>query len=196
MVLLQIILISIGLSLDVFAYGLYKGAMVSEIQKGSVAKMTGIFAVLQVGMLLWGNALTRIPVIHVNIRSANQFWDIVAVLLFFGVGVRMIIKSFRKQYKYIKEEKQDDYDYRLIVFWAFMTSIDAFIAGIGFGFLSIELMVAALVLGIMTIAATLVGIGCGYRLGCGPMNRFMTVGGCVVIIGGIDVLFHFLGTMR
>ncbi len=193
MVLLQIIIICVGLTLDVFAYGLYKGAMVSTIQKSSVLKMTGIFVGFQVGMLLIGNAITKIPVFQVDVQSARSLWETVAICLFFGLGVWMIAKSFRKKYKNIKEQKQDAYNYRLIVFWALMTSLDALIAGIGFGFLSIELFAAALNLGIMTAAGVILGVWCGYRLGCGPMNRFMTVGGLIVIIGGIDVLCHMVG---
>ncbi len=195
MIFLQILIISIGLSLDVFAYGLYKGAMVSEIRKASVVKMTAIFTTFQVGMLVIGNAITRFSVVQINVRSATRMWDVAAIILFFGLGALMIAKSFRKKYRHIKEEKQDEYNYRLIVFWALMTSLDALIAGVGFGFLSVEFLLATVMLGIETIIATVLGIWCGYRLGCGPMNRLITVGGCIVIIGGLDVLCHYMGIL-
>ena len=51
---------------------------------------------------------------------------------------------------------------------------------------------AALLVAIITAASVLVGMICGYRLGCGPMNKFVTVGGCLVLIGGAAILAHYL----
>jgi putative Mn2+ efflux pump MntP len=188
----QILIIGIGLSLDVFAYCLYKGAMISEIRKGNLAKLIGIFAGFQMGMVVVGGAITMIPAIRRSYLSANRLWNAIAAVLFLGLGVWMIAKSFRKKYRKIEEQVDDRFNIRVVIFWAFMTSLDALIAGLGFGLLSIELWVLAVMLGVITAATVIAGVFAGYRLGCGPMNRFVTVGGCIVIIGGIDVLARYL----
>lgn len=189
-------LIAVGLSLDVFAYCLYKGAMVSEINKKEFVKMILIFTGFQTGMLLVGNLITWIPAIHKIYASANRIWMVVAALMFFGLGIMMIIKSFTKRKNKISERKEDTYDYRVIVLWAFITSLDALIAGVGFGFLGLGLIGAALVLASITALSAVVGMFCGYRLGCGPMNKFVTVGGCLVLIGGADILVKYFTAIR
>lgn len=188
---LQILLVVVGLSLDVFAYGLYKGAMISRIHKANLLKMIGIFSGFQMGMMLVGAIITMIPAIHPDYTSANRLWEMAAAVLFFGLGIWMILRSFNKKYKKIEEQVNDNFDYKMIVFWAFMTSLDALIAGFGFGLLSAQLWVTILTLGIVTAASVIVGVLAGYLLGCGPMNRFIAAGGGIVIIGGIDILVHF-----
>ena len=191
MALWEILLISVGLSLDVFAYSLWKGAMVSELNKTCIAKMTGLFTGIQMGALLLGNAITLIPIIHDYVEQAKKIWILIAACIFFGIGVYMILKSFRKKKEVIEEKKEDTYHFRMITFWAFLTSIDALLAGISYGFLSVTLLGTVLLTGITTAAAVVAGILAGYRLGCGPKNTLVTIGGCIVIIGGIDVLTHF-----
>ncbi len=185
-------LIAIGLSLDVFAYCLYKGAMVSEINKKEFVKMVLIFTGFQAGMLIIGNVITWIPAIHKAYASANLIWMFFASLMFFGLGILMIVKSFTKRKKKISERKEDTYDYRVIVLWAFITSLDALIAGVGFGFLGLGIIGAAILVAAITALSAVVGMLCGYRLGCGPMNKFVTVGGCLVLIGGADLLVNYL----
>lgn len=192
MELWQTYIIAIGLTLDVFAYCLYKGAMVSEIRKKDFARMILLFTVFQAGMLALGCLLTRIPVLSGGHASAGRIWTILASFVFFVLGAVMIIKSLYSRNRRIVEQKEDSYNYRVIVFWAFLTSVDAFIAGIGFGFLGQQLLGAALVVAAITAAGAVAGFFMGYRLGCGPMNRCVTVGGCLVIAGSADLLIDYL----
>ena len=186
-------LIAVGLTLDVFAYCLYKGAMVSEIRKKELLKMVLLFTAFQTGMLVIGNAFTWIPAIHSSFAHAGRIWKLVAVVVFFCLGVMMILKSLKP--RKIEEQKEDTYNYHVIAVWALITSIDALLAGIGFGFLGLKLIGAAVIVTIITAAGAFVGFICGYRLGCGPMNRFVTVGGCLVLIGGVDLLLDYLAVI-
>lgn len=188
----EIILISVGLSLDVFAYCLWKGAMISELKRISIIKMTALFTAFQMGALLLGNAITQIPAIHIHVEQANKIWILLAACIFLGIGAYMIVKSFTKKKEVITEQKEDSYNFRIIVVWALITSIDSFLAGISFGFLTVSLLATVLLTGITTAGAALGGIFAGYRLGCGPKNKMITIGGCIVIVGGVDVLTHFL----
>ena len=84
-------LIAVGLTLDVFAYCLYKGAMVSEIRKKELLKMVLLFTAFQTGMLVIGNAFTWIPAIHSSFAHAGRIWKLVAVVVFFCLGVRRLL---------------------------------------------------------------------------------------------------------
>lgn len=188
----QLIVISIGLSLDVFAYGLYKGAMISEIRKADFAKMIGMFTGFQMGMLTLGNLITKIPAIEDFYGSMRNFWTLMASVVFLALGISMIIKSFRKKYKVIAEKREDTFNYRRLIFWCFVASIDALVAGIGFSFLSLTFLGALLAVGLFTALSVILGVVLGYLLGCGPMNKFVTVGGCMILISAIDFLVRGL----
>ena len=91
MALWQILLISIGLSLDVFAYCLYKGAMISMVDIPNLTKMTAIFTGFQAGMMVVGCGITRIPAMARSYKPFGKFWSFFAVSLFFLIGFIMIV---------------------------------------------------------------------------------------------------------
>ena len=188
----QILIIVTGLSLDVFAYCLYKGAMISEVKKSNIFKSVSLFTGFQVGMMLAGALITQIPAIKSKYLSANRLWTFLAAVTFFTLGIVMLIKSVRKGRKKIEEQKQDAFNYHIILLWAFITSIDALIAGVGFGFMGLKLLGMLVITAIITAAGAFAGFGAGYWLGCGPMNKFIGIGGCLVLIGGVNLLVNYL----
>ena len=50
----EILIVSVGLSLDVLTYALYKGAMLSKLDKKQILKMTLLFTGWQSGAMLLG----------------------------------------------------------------------------------------------------------------------------------------------
>ena len=188
----EVTLIAFGLALDVFAYCLYRGAMVSEIRKLDVFKLVGIFTGFQMAALALGNVITLIPKIRAAYRSVSSLWLILAAVTFFCLGIYMVIKAVRRRGHVVRESREDSLDLKVVCAWAVLTSLDALIAGIGFGFLGIRLIGTVLVVGILTVICVLAGLLFGYWLGCGPMNKFITLGGCIVMIGGVDILIHYL----
>ncbi len=187
---IEILLIVIGLSLDVFAYALYKGAMLSEINKRNIIKCCLIFSVWQVGGLLLGNLITLLPFLAVTQAAAKQIWRIAAAVIFLGIGLYMIVRAGRKEE--VVERKENRFRFRQLALWACITSVDAVFAGVGFAFLDTQLLLTALITALTTIAAVLVGILCGYRLGCGVKNRAVAVGGCILLIAALDVAIRYI----
>ena len=164
--LLEIILIAVGLSLDVFAYSLDRGAMVSSVQKADTAKMCGIFAGCETGALFVGVMITYIPAIRGFYENASRIWMILAAVTFLALGVYMIIRGIHKGRSPIVEHKADRMNPRVVFMWALITSLDALVAGIGFGFLDLRLLGLLVVMAIATVLSVLAGLALGYRLGC------------------------------
>ena len=103
--LLEIILISVGLTMDVFAYALCKGAMLSEIRKKNLFKICSIFTIWQVISMILGNLLTNIPFIAKLGTYAGQKSNTFSVLIFLGLGIYMIVKAIRE--KPVEEKKEE-----------------------------------------------------------------------------------------
>ncbi len=186
----EILLVAGGLSLDVFAYCLWKGAVVSELNKKDVVRLVVLFSVFQIGGLLLGNGITFIPAIRSHVSEAHTLWIVVAAIIFFGIGAYMIVRAILRRNVRIEEKKEDRYNYRIIAFWAFITCLDAILAGLSFGFLSVNFLLVLILTAISTVIGALLGLFLGYRLGCGPRNKMIAVGGCIVAVGGVDVLVH------
>lgn len=187
---LEVLIISIGLTLDVFAYAIIKGAMISKIDRVKVAKICLIFTVWQVGAMLLGNLVGHIPIFHRGQEQAAYVWKVVTAIILFAIGVYMLIKAQR--HHNIIEHKEDTYPYRQFILWAWITSIDAFLVGIGYAFFDTHVLMTVVMTGITTILGVIFGIYAGYRLGCSKKNQALAVGGCLLLIAGLEITFKYL----
>lgn len=188
--LLEIILISVGLTMDVFAYALCKGAMMSEIRKKNLFKICSIFTIWQVISMILGNLMTNIPVIARWESVAGQQSNAFSVLIFLGLGVYMIVKAIRE--KPVEEKKEEVISAKQIVIWACITSVDAFIAGIGFGFLETDFLLLVFIIGIVTITLVIIGMYIGYWMGCQFRRIAVTIGGCILLFGAVELIIRTL----
>ena len=183
---LEICIIAVGLSLDVFAYSLYKGAMLSKLKKATMVKLILIFTIWQMGSILLGNLFTLIPAFGEIATRTEEIWKFVSAFIFFIIGIVMILRSAKKEK--IEEKREDGFQIKEVLIWACITSIDAFLAGIGFGFLQVELWTAIIILGVITAICTILGALAGYWLGCQSKNKIVIVGGCILLLGGVELL--------
>ena len=187
----EILMVSIGLSLDVFTYALYKGAMISRIEGSKITRMVLLFAGWQSGAMLLGSLASNIPYIATNYeRTANVFRALSAVI-FFGIGIWMMVKAVRM--KEPEEHRQDGFAWKQMCIWAMLTSLDSVFTGIGMGFLNTAVTVLILQLAAATVVAVIAGIYVGYRVGCHWRNRALAGGAMIFLMAGIDVIFRYYG---
>ena len=93
---IEIILIGAGLSLDVFAYALCRGAVVGEIDKKSLVILGGGFTLWNLISLTAGNFVAKIPVVSKNAEYAANDWKYISVAIFLGLGIYLIIKAAKR----------------------------------------------------------------------------------------------------
>lgn len=187
----EILIISVGLSLDVFAYALYKGAMLSHLEWKKISMMTAVFAVWQAAAMSVGSLVADIPVIAAHYAGAEKLYDILSAVIFFGVGILMMGKA--AQLKEVMERREDNFYMKQLCAWAAITSIDSFLTGVSMGFLNTELWILLVQLFIVTVGTTLLGIWVGYRMGCHTRRGFLRLGGAIFLLAGIDVLIRYYG---
>ena len=183
MSLLEIILISIGLTMDVFAYALLKGAMMSEIRKKNLLKICSIFTLWQVISMILGNLLTNIPFTAKLGMDVGHNSNTFSVLIFLGLGIYMIVKAIKE--KPVEEKKDETISAKQIIVWAF-------IAGIGFGFLETDFLLLVFIIGIATIVMVIIGMYIGYWMGCQFRRTAVTIGGCILLFGAVEFIIRTL----
>ena len=168
---IEIILIGAGLSLDVFAYALCRGAVVGEIDKKSLVILGGGFTLWNLISLTAGNFVAKIPVVSKNAEYAANDWKYISVAIFLGLGIYLIIKAARG--KEIEERKAERLESRQFAMWMAITSLDVFIAGIGFGFLDTVFFKTFIVILLITPVSVIAGLYAGWWAGCQARKKIV-----------------------
>lgn len=166
--IIEILLISIGLSFDVFVVHICVGAGFSRKHGKDTLLSSLIFGGMQLFALILGNVVADIlkPDRKMNetISTAASGWELLSVLIFIGLGIYMICKA--RNNKQIFERRNDEINWKRLRKLAVLTSIDAYFAGMGIGFWSVEILEQGMVLLPVTIIQCFLGVEVGYRLGC------------------------------
>lgn len=187
----EVFIISIGLSLDVFAYAMYKGAMISHLEAKKITKMAVVFALWQAVAMAVGSLISEIPVMEEHYQRTEKLYDVLSALILFAVGLIMIIRALKG--KVITERREDNFYMKQLCIWAAITSLDSFLTGISLGFLNTVVHMLIIQLVLITVAAIIGGIFLGYRMGCQMRYGFVKLGGAILLVAGMDVLLRYYG---
>lgn len=184
MEILTIIVIGIGLSFDSFAVSLSSGMIDKKIVFWNACKIAFFLALFQgafpvIGWLI-GSYIEK---------SAEQADHWIAFGLLAIVGGKMIWEQFQKE----EEVKpKNPLKMSVLIGMSIATSIDAFVVGIGFGLLSLNILVAALIIGAITFIASMTGIFLGKKA-AGKLGSYANlIGGVILIIIGTKILIEHL----
>ena len=190
MSIVEILLVSVGLSIDVFVASAYIGAGFSKIKWKNLVLLSILFGGIQLGVLVLGNLVTLLPLLSITrTQTAADRWEGLTVLIFAALGIYMIIKGIKK--KKVLERRKDDIEWNRTVVLALVTSVDAFFVGMGLGFLDTAMIEESLVLFPVTIIESVIGIFAGYRLGMNENRRAYLIGGALLLLASFDVILHY-----
>lgn len=136
-ILIQIILLGIGLSMDAFSVALVDGLTMKGINTKRSFFVAASFGVMQAVMPLIGFWLIELVEYIAGSVAGEQaskatalivIWSAFALLLF--VGGKMLIESIIELRKPPEEKKEKVFSYKEILLYSVLTAIDALAAGI------------------------------------------------------------------
>lgn len=190
-----VLLLAIGLCFDSFAVSVSAGMGCCTWVRGRGVRFALILALMQALMPLLGWFLA--------FRFAGQIsvWDhwIAFVLLLF-LGGKMIVGSLKN--KGDAPITNDPFRLKNSITMGLATSIDALAAGIALAMVSVEIvdasqftniLLAIFVIGVVTFLASLVGLFLGRKTKGRLGARSELLGGLILILIGIKVLFEHIG---
>lgn len=183
-----ILMVSFGLSLDVFAIMLCKGSLLSKISKPNLLKACLVFSIWQICALLMGNLITKFPFFSSSGKKVSNLWYSISAFIFIFLGCYMFFKAHKK--KPFLEHLENEFPLKIICVWALLTSIDTFFSGIGFGFLNTGVFLEAILLLIMTNLFIFLGTYTGYLFGFKHRNSAYLLGGILFIAAAFDVMIR------
>ena len=186
--LIEILIISVGLSLDVYSVVVCQGAVLLKIERMKLLRMCLIFCIWQVAAVIIGHLITLIPYLSVmamNMQSAGQLFS---VIIFTALGLYMLYKAWKNE---VILERLSEINYKQMCIAACFTSIDALFAGMGFGFLNTEAAAVALSMLFITAIVVVLGLYTGYRLGYEQKTKAYGIGGVLLLISAVDIILRF-----
>lgn len=195
MTLIEIIVLSIALSLDASAVSLSSGVKMHHFIVKKALIFAFAFGFFQALMPILGYFLGEAVAVYIDKYSS----PIVCVILAF-IGGKMIVDAIR--------EKDDDFtcikdcdhcvskgkckiiriDYKELLLLAISTSIDAFAVGVTFSLLRVNLIASVAIIGIVTFVMCFVSVWIGSKFGEKYKKLASIIGGIVLIAIGLRVV--------
>ena len=182
---LRLLFIALGVSSDAFAVSISKGLSVERL-RARHHWLVGLW---------FGGFQTLLPLLGYFAASMLQdslaavdHWIIFGILS--AIGVNMIREGV-----YGEEEGangEESFSWRQMLPAAIATSIDSFGVGAGLALLGINIWLSALVIGLVTAAASILGLHIGYAVGSRWRKPARIAGGTILIVMGIQILLDHL----
>ncbi len=174
-----------AMSTDAFAAAIGKGSSLHKPKLTEALRTGLIFGVIE--------AIT--PVIGWGIGNvASRFvqnWDHwIAFTLLIILGLHMIYNGVKHDDE--EEEKPNQHSFLVLAVTAFATSIDALAVGVGLAFVDVNIFVAALAIGLATMTMVTIGVMLGRVLGTMVGKRAEIIGGIVLMLVGVTILYEHL----
>ena len=206
-ILIQIIFLGIGLSMDAFSVALTDGLTYVDINKKRSFFIAIVFGLFQALMPLIGFWLVELVERIAGevagaeaglIASKIVVWVAFGLLLF--IGGKMLIESIIEMRKPKEEKKERHFSIREVIFYGFATAVDALAAGVACHadlstVYTIWLHVSIIL--VLTFSISLVGLFLGkqiMKLLKGKIEISGIIGGIILILLAVwVVLSHYVG---
>jgi putative Mn2+ efflux pump MntP len=183
--LFELFLIAVGLSMDAFAVALCTGLTMKTFRLRKALTVGLYFGVFQAAMPLVGYLLGS--------TFADKIMDYdhwVAFALLGFIGGKMIWESFSPPD--CNPEEEASLTCRAMLPLAVATSIDALAVGISFAFFEVEIVPSVLLIGVVTLALSMVGVKLGNVFGSRFRAKAELAGGVILILLGVRILLEHL----
>ena len=184
----ELLIIAIGLSMDVFAVSIGKGLSVTKIKLSHALKVGLWFGGFQALMPLIGYMLGST---FAEIVSTFDHW--VAFVLLSLIGGNMIKESLENDSDNDCDcNKKDKNGFGLTTMFtlAVATSIDALAIGVTFAFFKVAIIPAIITIGITTFLFSVAGLKIGHIFGCKYKSHAELFGGVILILIGLKILIE------
>lgn len=203
---LELFIISIGLSMDAFAVAICSGLAMTKLTIKKASTVGLYFGIFQGVMPLIGYIFAKQ---FANKIMAFDHW--IAFVLLCFIGGKMVIESFKREGCADRicpaetcmdrecpggerpSKKEASLKPVEMLPLAIATSIDALAVGISFAFLRVNIVSATLFIGIITLILSMLGVKIGNIFGARFKSRAELSGGIILMLMGLKILLEHMG---
>lgn len=179
--IVELILLSIGLSMDAFAVSLSEGLSMKCFSKKMMLKIGLVFGIFQ-GLM---------PFIGWNIgglfsEKISKYNGIISFILLFAIGIKMIYDGYKEGED---DEKVSCEKFSKLIYLGIATSIDALVIGFSLAMNnSLNIYFTIEMIGMITFLIASMGVYIGYRAGQVVGCKTEYIGGGILILIAIKNL--------
>lgn len=178
--ILEIIIVSLSLSMDSFATSICKGMDLNNNKRKESLIISIWFSIFQTMMPILGYFLSNI--FYQYLYKIDHF---IALIILCYLGISMIISK--------EEIKSNKTNFIMMFILSLSISIDAFTIGITYSFLNINILIPSICNFIITFITSFIGVLLGNFFGKKIGEKAKILGGLVLISLGIKIfLTHLL----
>ena len=178
---ITILLIALGLAMDSFSVSIANGLAAKTFKINKALTIALFFGFFQALMPIFGWLAGEFIADYL---STFDHW--VAFALLTLIGVKMIYESITDK----PNNFLGAYSIKVILILSVATSIDALAVGLSFSFLGIPIFFPALIIGVVAFLMSFFGVYIGRRFGKILKNRIEILGGLILVIIGLKILFE------
>lgn len=185
----EILIVCVALSVDVFAVAVCQGSMLERVRGKDLLFLCLLFSVMQLAALELGRLLARFTRFANACARMIRIWYVLAAAIFFLLAAYLLYKALLRKPFF---EHRSAVNYRHIWFYAAFVCIDAFLVGIGSGFLQAALLASHLTLFCVTSLFVVLGVYTGYHFGYEQKNTAYWCGAVLFLTAAVDVIVRYL----
>ena len=177
------VLLGVGLAMDAFSVSLANGLNESDMKKGKMCGIAGVFAGFQALMPLIGWLCVRTVAQYFEAFQKLIPWMALALLLY--IGGKMLADGIRNR---DSDQEKHGLGTGALLIQGVATSIDALSVGFtiaDYGW--IEAFAAALIISAVTFIICMCGLVMGKKFGTRLSNKAQILGGIILIAIGIEI---------
>lgn len=186
--IVALIALSFGMSMDAFAVSISRGASLPKSSLAQALKIGLVFGLMEATTPLIGYFF---GVLSKDFVQDFDHW--LAFILLSGLGLSLIYKSLvvpnNQKNNATKQEQW------LLLLTALATSIDAMVIGMSLAFLSVNIWLACLLIGLATTLMATLGVYLGHKLSESIGKYAEMMGGLLLIIIGLSILLTHLSIL-
>lgn len=183
--IISALVFAMSLCADCFAVSVCSSVTLKTINIKSVSLIGIVFGMVQAGLMMLGYGFGDLFVGYIE-KAAH--W--IGFLLLLYVGGSMIKEAFEKDV-----EVRDLNGFKNIIVASVATSIDALAVGISLsmgGDSLSDVLFKDLAVFVVTVASVIAGMFCGHKIGRKFGSVAEIIGGCVLIVIGLNILLNFV----
>lgn len=180
------LLIVAGASFDIFAAMECQGSLVRKVNKKQLTLISLIVALWQLVAVYFGYFLSDIICKKNPVSDEALLGEIIAVVIFFCLGIRLMVKAIKNEY--LVEHLESRLELKGFLRMTATTSIYTLLSGVAFGFLSTQLAPILVMMVLFSVAFVVAGMYTGYHFGFEQKTKAYVVGAILLWIAGIDVI--------
>ena len=186
---ITIFILSFGLAMDSFAVSISYGCSPKKPSAREMFTIAFFFGSFQAIMPVIGWYLGKF---FANLIHSYDHWIAFGLLAY--IGIKMVIEGLK-----VNDAKDDNkisgdqsLDIKRLFVLAIATSIDSLAVGLSLAIIGYDIIIPAVIIGLVTFACCLIGVRAGIRLSAILGKKAEIFGGIVLIAIGVKILVEHL----